>query len=520
MNNTNSISLCIIAKNEAHCLAHCLNSVRQLVDEIIVVDTGSTDATAGIAAEHGAAVFHFSWADDFAAARNYALSKARGHWILVLDADEVLAPLSRHELASYLEQTPAEGYYFEIISYLDATNKTVSDYVVRLFKNKPAYCFSGSIHEQVAGSIQNHSPAGQLIFAPYTIHHYGYLQQETAAKHKFERNTAIIQKALRHNPQDPFLYYSLAVEHLQRKDFRQAGLFLENALSRLQGTEGYIPQVVSSLLLTKLAHPGDAGDEALFGNCLQALPDQGDLYCQYGVWLMQQNRWPEAAPLLAGALSKQLAMVTPGQIHCCLGDVYSYTGQFDRAGEHYILALAETALGFYPLIRLLAMWRSSAALQACEPELNKIPSAVIAALSPQLIQAGQSDLAIAILLLTILASANLRDLPQIVSACSAYAQYLTTLSPALWPQPEIYLLLEQSSSKLLLQSQLLALSGGYAPHWQQPLTAEVRQNLLLIAAVVQHRVPLTDPLAFWEEVFIGETHFTGQSNQAETGHSG
>ncbi|QDR82550.1 tetratricopeptide repeat-containing glycosyltransferase family 2 protein [Sporomusa termitida] len=515
MNKTTSISLCLIAKNEAHCLTHCLTSVRQLVDEIIVVDTGSTDATAAIAADYGAAVFQFSWTDDFSAARNYAISQARGQWILVLDADEVLEPLSRHELVSYLQRTPAEGYYFEIISYLDGDNKTVNDYVVRLFKNKPAYRFSGSIHEQVAGSIQT----SQLLLAPYTIHHYGYLPQESAIKHKFERNTAIIQKALRHNPQDPFLHYSLAIEHLQRKDFRQAGVLLESTLSRLQGTEGYIPQVLAALLLTKLAQPDDAGAEALFGNCLQALPDQGDLYCLYGVWLMQHNRWPEAAPMLAGALSGKLTMVTPGQVHCCLGDVYFFIGLFAQASEHYITAFTETTVGLYPLRRLLAMLSDRAALQACEPALTKVPPAAVTGLLAQIIQAGQSDLAIAVLLLSILESISARDLPRIISACGTYAQYLATLSPAHWPQPEIYVLLEQSSSKLLLQSRLLALSGGYAPNLRQALTADALQSLLLLAAVVQPSVPTTDPLTFWEGVFIGETHFAGQPDQAETSHT-
>lgn len=520
MKSTTSISLCLISKNEAHCLAHCLDSARQLVDEIIVVDTGSTDGTAEIAAGQGAAVFHFSWTDDFAAARNYAVSKARGHWILVLDADEVLAPVSRPELVSYLEQTPAEGYYFEIISYLDGGHKTVNDYVVRLFKNKPAYRFSGSIHEQVAGSIQSHHPAGQLPVAPYTIHHYGYLPQEAARKHKFERNTAIIQKALRHNPRDPFLHYSLAIEHLQRKDFRQAGLLLESTLPRLEGTEGYIPQVLAALLLTKVAQPDDAGAEALFGNCLQALPDNGDLCCLYGVWLMQHNRWPEAVPLLAGALSKNLALVTAGQVHCCLGDVYFFTGLFGPASEHYIAAFTETSLGAYPLTRLLTMWRDQAALHACVPALNKISPAAITGLLPRLSQPGQAELTIAALLLAILASVSTGDLSQAVSACDTYARHLAALAPAHWPQPEMYGLLEYNGSRLLLQSRLLALSGGHAPRVRQALTEDALQSLLLIAAVVQHRVPATDPLTFWEGVFIGETHFAGQPNQAETGHSG
>ncbi len=85
-----SVSLCVIARNEEHFLPSCISSVRHLVDEIIVVDTGSTDRTREVALQSVARVYSFSWKENFAAARNYALDRATGDWILVLDADEIL----------------------------------------------------------------------------------------------------------------------------------------------------------------------------------------------------------------------------------------------------------------------------------------------------------------------------------------------------------------------------------------------------------------------------------------------
>ena len=222
MDTIASISLCVIARNEEHCLARCLCSAQQLVDEIIVVDTGSTDHTVRIAIEHGACVFTFDWDDDFAAARNYAISKAQGNWILVLDADEALSLFSREELLAFMKKSPAEGYYFRICSYLDYGH-TLEDHVVRLFKNKPEYRFAGAIHEQIAGSIQCGNTNTGLAFAPFTIDHYGYSVKEIVDKHKFDRNTTIIRKALIESPQDPFLHYSLGIEYLQNKNFQQAG---------------------------------------------------------------------------------------------------------------------------------------------------------------------------------------------------------------------------------------------------------------------------------------------------------
>ncbi|RPI67925.1 MAG: glycosyltransferase family 2 protein, partial [Geobacteraceae bacterium] len=86
-----SVSLCMIVKNEQSHLARCLRSVKPLVDEMIVVDTGSSDRTQDIAKIFGAKVFEFPWNNDFSKARNFSLSKAAGNWILVLDADETIS---------------------------------------------------------------------------------------------------------------------------------------------------------------------------------------------------------------------------------------------------------------------------------------------------------------------------------------------------------------------------------------------------------------------------------------------
>ncbi|HWR45115.1 glycosyltransferase [Sporomusa sp.] len=511
MNGTISISLCLITKNEEHCLARCLESVQQLVDEIIVVDTGSEDATVKIAAELGASVFFFHWVDDFSAARNYAISKAQGQWILVLDADEVLAPLSRQDLFAYMEHSPAEGYYFQIASYLDCGNKTVEDYVVRLFKNAPAYRFSGAIHEQVAGSIQSCNVHNGLVFAPYTIHHYGYLLKELEEKHKFDRNTTIISKALMKNPQDPFLHYSLAIEYLQHKDFKQAGLLLQKTLTLLRGEEGYILQVLMALLLTKLAEPDDTHAEALFSSALETLPDNGDLYCLYGVWLMQHNRFPEAAKVLEAALSKNIDLVEPGQLHSFLGDVYFLAGKIDQAIENYTTALSKTPVDLYPLARLLALWSNRSSLHLCNSILSRLTPEITMGLLQRATQAGRFDLAIAIILLAIIERTSAKDIPRIVAACTAYVQCLLTASPAHCLDTAVFTLLSQSGEELVLQSRLLEMSGGHSTKVQQALIAGALQNLLLISTVVQRCFP-TDPVKFWKGVFIDETRFDCQSH--------
>src|SRR5690606_19791317 len=104
MSDTPTLTLCMIARNEEAHLARCLQSVRDLVDEIVLVDTGSTDRTVAIAEAFDARVFHVAWQDDFSLARNASLEEARGDWILVLDADETIAQRDHDVIRRLLEQ--------------------------------------------------------------------------------------------------------------------------------------------------------------------------------------------------------------------------------------------------------------------------------------------------------------------------------------------------------------------------------------------------------------------------------
>ena len=110
----NSLSLCMIVKDEEETVGRAIKSVLAVVDEVVVVDTGSTDNTRLIVEGYGARVIDFPWTDDFAAARNAAIAAAYGDWILVLDADEVLEPIRPVELGRLLSNEDAIAYYARI----------------------------------------------------------------------------------------------------------------------------------------------------------------------------------------------------------------------------------------------------------------------------------------------------------------------------------------------------------------------------------------------------------------------
>ncbi|MGQ9778301.1 MAG: glycosyltransferase [Bacillota bacterium] len=238
-----TLSLCMIVRDEEKTIGACLASVHGLVEEIVVVDTGSTDRTRAVAEKNGARVFSYPWRGDFAAARNYALAQANGSWILVLDADETLAPVAQEKLAGLLAAPGFEGYYLHIHSFQD-DGTVIRDMAVRLFRNKPGYRFSGPIHEQVAGAIQSLNNGGGLGLADLVIHHWGYLRAAVCAKKKRCRNVAIIRRALRRTPDDPFLRFSLGIEYYQAGKFARGLGELEKALAFMSGREGYFRDAV------------------------------------------------------------------------------------------------------------------------------------------------------------------------------------------------------------------------------------------------------------------------------------
>lgn len=184
-----SLSLCMIVKNEEKHLARCLSSVKNVVDEIIVVDTGSTDKTIFIAESFDSKIFHFDWVNDFSAARNFALSKCSGSWILYLDADEELNPNSIDELLSFKSHASA-GVYCTVKSIgTSDVNGSVMRYP-RLFANFPGVEFVGKVHEQVVDSLKRNKIP--LIDSEIEIIHHGYAIDEAGLNQKKERNLSLL----------------------------------------------------------------------------------------------------------------------------------------------------------------------------------------------------------------------------------------------------------------------------------------------------------------------------------------
>jgi len=210
-----TISLCMIVRNEEERLPACLASARSLVDEIVVVDTGSTDGTVAIALEHGAKIVHSPWQDDFSLARNASLKEATGDWILILDADEELMVEDRGRWQATLADASRAGFLVELENLRDGESPTRS-LVMRVFRNHPTVRFRGLLHERVDDTLDEVAlregwTLGQL---PARIVHHGYTESARRDRGKDERNRRLLERVLREEGSDPYLLYKIAVHPL------------------------------------------------------------------------------------------------------------------------------------------------------------------------------------------------------------------------------------------------------------------------------------------------------------------
>lgn len=216
---SSGISLSMIVKNESKHLYDCLNSVKDVVDEIVIVDTGSTDNTLDIAKSFDAKIFHFDWNDDFSAARNFSLSNCTGKWILYLDADERLDKKSAVKIKSLTETNDNVGYYCTIVSYDSEIQRSNSIKYVRFFRNNSEAKFTGKVHEQITPSLERLNY--KLINSDLVIHHIGYDISKDGKKQKALRNLKLLEEDFKTNPND-YVLFQIGQSNFVLENFSEA----------------------------------------------------------------------------------------------------------------------------------------------------------------------------------------------------------------------------------------------------------------------------------------------------------
>lgn len=226
---TPTLALCMIVKNEEANIVKCIASITGLVDEIVVVDTGSDDATVSLAKIMGAKVSHHKWKDDFAEARNVYLQRAKSDWILVLDADEVISKRDHRQLRQYIETEDKEQLAYVIITRNYDFNSTVIGWCAnkgeypgeemgtgwiptdkaRLFPNNAGISYSFPVHEIVEPSLKENG--FKLIKIDVPVHHYGKLNFDKTKK-KYEIYYQLGVQKLKETGENPYALRELAIQ--------------------------------------------------------------------------------------------------------------------------------------------------------------------------------------------------------------------------------------------------------------------------------------------------------------------
>lgn len=229
-----SLSLCMIVKDEAANLPRCLESVQGLVDELVILDTGSTDETLAIATRYGAKVDRITWQDDFAAARNQTLARATGDWILVLDADETVVP----EAFPGIQAAMANPQHLLVNLVRQEVGAVQSPYslVSRLFRRRSEIRFQRPYHELIDDSVAallQQEPGWQVItLAPVALRHWGYQPGTLAERQKFTRAKTLLEKALAQQPNDAYLCSKLGALYLDSGQVEKGLVLLHRGLKQ------------------------------------------------------------------------------------------------------------------------------------------------------------------------------------------------------------------------------------------------------------------------------------------------
>lgn len=266
------LSLCLIVRDEEELLPACLAAAAPAADELVIVDTGSTDRTAAVAEAHGAVVLHRPWADDFSAAKNAALDAAIGDWILFLDADEQLGPAGA-EAVRALVAGDAEAYAFAMTSLTGDGTTSVAHPALRLWRNRCAYRFEGRVHERLAGL----DPAA-IRSADVPVLHRGYLDSRWSQRAKTERNLALLAR----EPQTPFTAFNLGSEYARVEDWPRAAACFDAAWDAVVCDGAWAGLAYGPLLAGRTARArrgcGRVGEaRTLLEDALDRLPDYTDL---------------------------------------------------------------------------------------------------------------------------------------------------------------------------------------------------------------------------------------------------
>ncbi|HEV8637876.1 MAG TPA: glycosyltransferase [Chloroflexota bacterium] len=383
------LSLSMIVKNEEADLDACLRSARALCDELVVVDTGSTDRTVEIARAHGARVFHFAWCDDFSAARNFALDRARGQWVLHLDADEIALEATPGALRAELRAQPTAVQFLRVPVRSRGHDTSGGDEHLarRVFRRHPDVRWHRRIHENIA----NHrgEPIGSdALSTGLVVDHRGYADAAVRrVQGKNDRNVRLLTREILENPTDPVPHFYLAREQAAAGEHDAA---IQTCRALLERRDIELPDpfawAVRCQAMRSAIALGDHARAVELGAPVEAACGSPELLYTLGHAHLQLNDLDAAERCFAGALAsggrpapfQTKAGAGTWRPRLALGDVAWQRGEQERAIKLWRAAhAAAPAVGLANLALgrgLLATGRPAEAVPLLELALELEPN--------------------------------------------------------------------------------------------------------------------------------------------------
>jgi glycosyltransferase involved in cell wall biosynthesis/Tfp pilus assembly protein PilF len=344
------ISCCMIVKNEETFLKQCLESVKDYVDEIIIVDTGSTDGTLEIAKQYTEKVYFHPWEGSFSKARNQALTYASGDWIFIIDADEEIVQESDKKLREAVRDAgSADAIYCNIISTYSNGAKSSRHNSERLFRNNGVIHYEGIVHNRVEGP-------SKIAASKIEIMHYGYNVDEKKAQEKFLRTSELLKKQIAENPQDPRPHHYLGTSYLSRGMKEEAAKESVMAIDLAERKNDNHPlylwarhnAAIAFFRMGALDKAEEYSQEAL-----RKYPDHLDSYYTLTMVAGERGQWKDVLswgakflelldifennPEKAGVVINS-AMSEGPSVHLLIGHAWNALGEISNMEEEYQLA--------------------------------------------------------------------------------------------------------------------------------------------------------------------------------------
>ena len=346
------LSICIITKNEQQNIERCLNSLLPYNVEIVVVDTGSTDSTKKIVQKYTPNVYDFAWCDDFAAAKNFAISKASNPYVLILDSDEYIEQLNMPELSAFIKANPDKVGRIRRKNIL--TKKGVKqenrEWINRIF-SKEKFHYEGKIHEQVqridGGDYRTYE-------APVVILHTGYDLSEEEKREKAQRNIRLLEQELLRleaesdskaaQEQKPYILYQLGKSYYMAEDYLLACDYFSKGLSfDLNPKLEYVIDMVETYGYA-LVNSKQAEQALFFENIYEEFGNSADFQFLMGLIYMNNASFEEAVNEFLKATKHKscrtegansfLAYYNVGVIYECLGELKKALQYYKKCGSY------------------------------------------------------------------------------------------------------------------------------------------------------------------------------------------